>query len=528
MRTKNSILVVTGLVLAWAVDYFFWGKMPGLAFPIWITAAALSLLVLAIAHKRRIPIASGILLVLSVGLSTIVFFRDEPLTRFIAAALSLGSLSLAAANFLWGDWLQYAFRDYVVVYAKLIAGVLSKPFTALSGAREEIGDGVQRRKGFVKRFSPILVGFLIAIPVLLILTLLLVSADLVFSNQVEHILSFLDIKKLPEYIFRLVIILVLAFIFIGTLLHALEKPDPQKAMKTGKPVISPFFGWIEGSVVLVLVNILFIAFVTIQVRYLFGGQANITETGFTYSEYARKGFNELVLVTIFSLLVYLALASVSKFSQRWQKGIFTALSLLLFSLVLVILASAFQRLHLYEEAYGLTRLRTFTHFFIFWMAALLVGSAFLEVFNERRRFALLLVVFAAGYSITLGVVNVDGYIVQRNVERAQEEASIDFAYLNTLSNGAVPGMVSRYQDPALEKSIHDGLGAELACRTYNLQHEENQPWQSLTLPRLRSAKLLEENLSLLDTYPVMEKSDGLYVKIQNDWKPCNAYDAWMD
>jgi hypothetical protein len=527
MKTKNSVIILAGLILAWAVDYFFWGKTPGLSFPIWIAVAALSLFILALVHKRKIPIASIVLLIFSIGLSTIVFFRDEPMTRFIAAVLSLGSLSLAAASFLWGDWLQYAFRDYVIIYVKMIAGVLSKPFIGLSSTHGN-EDGARKDTGIFKRFSPVLVGLLIAIPILLILTLLLVSADLVFSNQVEHLLSFLDIERLPEYIFRLVIILVLAFVFVGTFLHALEKPDPEKAQQTGKPVFPPFLGWVEGSVVLVLVNILFITFVAIQVRYLFGGQANINETGFTYSEYARKGFNELVLVTIFSLVIYLALAAVSKFSKRWQKRVFTGLSLMLFGLVLVILASAYQRLSLYEEAYGLTRLRTFTHFFIFWMAALLVGSALLEVFNARKRFALLLVVFAAGYSITLAIVNVDNYIVQRNVERVQEKVTIDFAYLNTLSNGAVPAMVTMYQDPTLEKSIHDGLGAELACRTYTLQHEAKQPWQSLTLPGLRAANLLNNNSSLLDSYPVEEKSDGLYVKLQNDWKPCVSYSMWMD
>ncbi len=449
------------------------------------------------------------------------------MTRFIAAVLSLGSLSLAAASFLWGDWLQYAFRDYVIVFAKMIAGVLSKPFIALSNAQTN-EEGTRKEPGLMKKLSPLLVGLLIAIPVLLIMTLLLVSADLVFSNQVEHLLSFIDIERLPEYIFRLVIILVLAFVFIGTFLHALEKNDLEKAQQIGKPVFSPFLGWVEGSVVLVLVNLLFVSFVTIQVRYLFGGQANITETGYTYSEYARKGFNELVIVTVFSLMIYLALAVISKFSKRWQKRVFSGLSLMLFGLVLVILASAFQRLSLYEEAYGFTRLRTYTHFFIFWMAALLVGSALLEVFNARRRFALLLVIFAIGYSITLAIVNVDSYIVQQNIGQAQKNPSIDFEYLSTLSNGAVPTMVTRYEDPTLEKSIHDGLGAELACRTYILQHEAKQPWQSSTLQGLQAAHLLHGNPSFLVNYPVMEKNDGLYVKIQKNWNLCSKYGESMD
>ncbi len=301
---------------------------------------------------------------------------------------------------------------------------------------------------------------------------------MVFSNRVENLFSFLDIRRLPEYIFRLIFILVLTFIFTGTLLHALTRTESDKAMQTGKAIFPPFLGWIEGSVVLILVNVLFAAFVAIQVRYLFGGQANITETGFTYSEYARRGFNELVMVTILSLMMYLAIATVSKNVTRWQKRLFSGLSLVLFGLVLVILFSAFERLHLYEEAYGFTRLRTYTHLFIYWMAALLVGSAVLEILSTRRRFALLLVIIAVGFGFTLGITNVDRLIVQRNVERVQNGETFDGQYLNVLSSDAVPAMISLYKSPATDTKVKDDLGADLACRNYLSLQSEPQPWQS--------------------------------------------------
>ena len=38
------------------------------------------------------------------------------------------------------------------------------------------------------------------------------------------------------------------------------------------------------------VNLLFLVFVWIQFVYLFGGQANISAEGYTYAEYARRGF----------------------------------------------------------------------------------------------------------------------------------------------------------------------------------------------------------------------------------------------
>jgi hypothetical protein len=44
--------------------------------------------------------------------------------------------------------------------------------------------------------------------------------------------------------------------------------------------------------VLSSVVVLFSAFVIIQFQYFFGGAANISIEGYTYAEYARRGFGE--------------------------------------------------------------------------------------------------------------------------------------------------------------------------------------------------------------------------------------------
>ena len=56
------------------------------------------------------------------------------------------------------------------------------------------------------------------------------------------------------------------------------------------------------TVVLGLVNTLFAAFVLVQVGYFFGGSSQISVTGLTYSEYARKGIGRgrSVVVTTYS------------------------------------------------------------------------------------------------------------------------------------------------------------------------------------------------------------------------------------
>jgi hypothetical protein len=88
-------------------------------------------------------------------------------------------------------------------------------------------------------------------------------------------------------------------------LHAATQSKDEKLVGEEKPVLPPFLGFTEAAIVLGSVAVLFAAFVYIQFQYFFGGQANIHIDGYTYSEYARRGFGELITVAVFSLLLIL-------------------------------------------------------------------------------------------------------------------------------------------------------------------------------------------------------------------------------
>lgn len=518
-------MLFAGLILAWLVDFLFWSKTPGISYPIWITLAAVALVISARVARTPIKPASIILLVISAGLSAVVFIRQEPLTRFVSGVSSFGALVLAAADFPVGSWMRFTILDHIIAFFKLLAGSLSRPFTAFQAFASR-KDGESGFSKSLKNAAPVLIGLVIALPILAILTVLLVSADLVFSNQVEQFFAFLDLDRLPEYIFRTVFVLILAVVFFGVLLHSTHKPD--KVPETGKELVPRFLGWLEGTIVLSLVNVLFVLFVSVQVRYLFGGQANISEAGFTFSEYARRGFNELVMVTVFTLLIYLVFATVCKWNQKWQKGIFTGLSLLMFALVLVILASAFTRLQLYENAYGFTRLRTYTHFFIFWLAGLLAGSALLEVLKQRSKFALLLIIFAAGYSLNLASINLDGFVADKNIQRAAAGEEFDGKYLASLSADALPVMLREYQDGGTAPEIKDVLGANVACKAYDHTLRKEQPWQSVTLPDSWLKNMQPSATDFLSAYPVEVRQGTAFVEVNGSWQECYPVQDFID
>src|SRR3712207_9305529 len=114
------------------------------------------------------------------------------------------------------------------------------------------------------------------------------------------------------------------------------------------------------SIVLGLLDLLFLTFVVIQVRYLFGGAARVAATaGLTYAEYARRGFFELVTVTALALPLLLIAHWLLRTETRAHERLFKALARIMVVLLFVVVASALQRMYLYQQEFGLTELRLY-------------------------------------------------------------------------------------------------------------------------------------------------------------------------
>ena len=130
-----------------------------------------------------------------------------------------------------------------------------------------------------------------------------------------------------------------------------------------------------------------------------------------------KGFGELVTVAFFSLLLLLGLGAITRRENENQRRTFSGLGVGLLGLVIVMLIAAFQRLGLYEAAYGFSRLRTYTHVFMIWLGLLLVAVVILEVLRRERVIGLGMVLASLGFVISLSVLNVDAFIVKQNIQR---------------------------------------------------------------------------------------------------------------
>jgi hypothetical protein len=322
-----------------------------------------------------------------------------------------------------------------------------------------------------------------------------------------------------------VYILVFAYALAGIYLHAALQSQDKELVGEEKPVIPAFLGFTEATIVLGSVAVLFAAFVFVQFQYFFGGQANIQIDGYTYSEYARRGFGELVTVAFFSLLLILSASGVTRRKTETQRRIFSGLGIGIVVLVLVMLVSAFQRLVLYETAYGFSRLRTYTHVFILWLALLLVAVVVLEILHRERVFALAAVIASLGFVLSLGIMNVDGFIVQQNVNRTVRGEEFDATYLMELSADAVPALTAAYQNQSLPASVKEGVGAALACyASKNSRNDDPQPWQSFHFSSANAARDLASLASDLESYQI-DNEDWSYSVITPSGEEylCNTF-----
>jgi len=339
----------------------------------------------------------------------------------------------------------------------------------------------------------------------------LASADPFFGDWLDDLLSFLDIENVAEYLLRVALILMVANLLVGAYVYALQASEDRKLVGEAKPILSPFLGIGESATILGSVNLLFVAFVTFQFQYLFGGERNINFAGYTYAEYARRGFGEMVFVAFLVLLLFILLSQVANRESRMERKTYSWLGVALFALVAVILASAYQRLLLYESAYGFSQIRIYSHTFMIWLGLLLAAIVVLEIKEHQRAFGLAMLGAVVGFAATLGAINVDGFIIHANLERARlgyelngdpdsyRYQEVDFDYLVDLSTDAVPALAQEFNRAVADedRQLQTLTAAVLICHAArndgyaNFQHR--QSWQASGSRAARIWADLQEN-----------------------------------
>jgi hypothetical protein len=286
-----------------------------------------------------------------------------------------------------------------------------------------------------------------ALPALLILSALLMSADPVFERTLQGLVSF----EVEPMLKRALPIAFVAWVSAGYLRALLVRDD---AFMARLRIPQPAFAVAEVTVALWLLNLLFIGFMLVQLRYLFGG-ASVVEVsaGLGYAEYARRGFFELVACVALVVPMLLLADWAAAPSSTRSRTVLRATMLVLVVLMIGVIASAAYRMRLYQAAYGLTELRLYVSVAIVALTAVLAWLVYTVLRGRRDRFGVGVLVTALVCLVGVHALNPHALVARVNLSRAISGAMYDGEYLRALSADAVPTLLSRLDAlPAEERA----------------------------------------------------------------------------
>ncbi|XID91298.1 DUF4153 domain-containing protein [Paenibacillaceae bacterium WGS1546] len=326
--------------------------------------------------------------------------------------------------------------------------------------------------------NKVLIGLLVAAPLLVVVVPLLASADGVFNRLLNGIPDWTGRLLLDELFARalwVAILGLLLFAYFWGFARPKRGKQPMKGEeidgRTGREraVIDP----VVLTTALIAVNAVYVLFAAVQFSYLFGAGDGALPDGTTYAEYARSGFFELVAVSAinFGLLIV---------SLHYGGALRRAVAALLYVLVAcsgVMLCSAYLRLALYESAYGYTYIRFLVHAFMIYLAILLLIAA-IRIRTPLLPLSKCCIVLSLAAYVLVNYAGMDRWIAEKNIERFEETGRIDREYLGGLSADAVPTLVrfaSDYGDAEmgeiLERRIAESADGSRDWRSYNAADE---------------------------------------------------------
>ncbi|MBN8662494.1 MAG: DUF4173 domain-containing protein [Candidatus Obscuribacter phosphatis] len=510
-------LALGGLARALLDDSITHGAPLGLGMTLIVmlntSAAILSLLLIRKENKRAllffIPAALA-----STGLS----LNDSPWLR----ALDIAAISISTA---FGVYASISKEPMLSGVMKTIQNYSSGAIAPLLAAIELVSENIAKRTLMndeaSRIFGFIMKGSFIATPFLLVFTALLCSADAAFAKHLGDFIKLFDLPKLLELSVTTSILSAMVGGLLWSVAQWTAQSEPNLA-STASEASTPSTNGLErnsleissteiasaenaGSesasrrsnsqdltpattgikialpemaTALTLLNLLFGAFVCVQIKYLFGGAHLVQITsGLTFAEYARRGFFELCTVSVLMLPLLLSADAVCPRASKKAKIVFNTLVSSTVLLLLTIVASAIERMQLYSREYGMSELRFFTTAFMLYLATIFLAYLASVIRAQRRIFVPATYALGLISISALHMVNPEYIISKSNMSRPADK--IDVGYVLSLSCDGLPPIVDEL--PRLPEAERKHTASQLLAR---LNGAWKIDWRAFNLSRM--------------------------------------------
>jgi hypothetical protein len=420
-----------------------------------VVLLAAGAVLLAASRHRRDPFTSTSALV-CVALSSVVALRDA---EWIAMLCLLAGAGLCAVGLVRGRSVP-----------AFVLGALAWPLAGLRGL-PWLGRTVRIVTGLGSGAALLRTAVWSVLGVT-VFALLFASADALFAEWAGAVVPDLG---WDDAALRMFVAVAIGGIVLAGGYLALNPPDVERGRREGRPVAHRF----EWLAPVLVVDAVFVVFLVAQATVIFGGHDYLERTtGLTYAEYVHQGFGQLTVATALTLLVVWAATRkaprATAADRAWIRGSLGLLCVL----TLVVVASALYRMHVYQDAYGFTRLRLLVDVFEGWLGLLVVATMAGGVALRATwlpRFGLF-----SGVALLLGLalLNPDAWIARQNLDRWESTGKVDWDYLAGLSDDATPVLAE--------------LPPDLVACALGADDGEEDDWLEWNLGRARARDALPE------------------------------------
>lgn len=369
-------------------------------------------------------------------------------------------------------------------FVRLVTGKLMDAFNYLIHYLSVVTRRLVRRRKQGSRgiTRQVILGAVLALPLLFIVIRLLMAADDKFASVMQRIFFLRFEFNTVDLFLRIAFVLIAALIFF-CVFQVLGRKTKREMEIQSAPRRENWHG-VMAVTMLSMLNAVYLLFIAVQFSYFFhdGLQA-----GYTYATYARKGFFELFVVTLINWSI---LISFMKRVKTGNNGLKLVLRLLYSALIVssaILLVSAYQRLSLYEEMYGYTIDRLLAHSFMLFLIVIFAYTL-IRVWLENLSILHFYLISGFLFYTLLNVVNLEEIIVENNLERYAETGKIDIHYLNYIGAEGLMGLITLYETdpeyPELKELLLDNKA--------HLEHIDEISWQSYNFKRQKAMEMLEE------------------------------------
>lgn len=251
----------------------------------------------------------------------------------------------------------------------------------LLGEWKETQNGEVRTTSGIRKAGSVLLGLVLAIPVLAVVLPMLGSADENFGVFLNSLLDCVS-EDLAIFFARLILTVPVCAYLFGIAYGCVNRRRTDRIEKDGIRSVGQELHVLPDLAVhtaYLTVAVCYVMFMLFQGKYLFSAFAGIRPEMYTYAEYARKGFFELCFVAAFNLMIVF-LANAFARTQTEESRRMRRLNVLFAVLTLLLIATAMSKMLLYIGAYGLTVKRVQTMVFMVWLTVVFL----LLILSQRR------------------------------------------------------------------------------------------------------------------------------------------------